>query len=266
MPIPQRSVLRLLPARRGALLLILAGVATAAVVATVAARQDGPSPGRGPATLSGFSILTALDTDGQPGLSATEIDKAAAVLLALDKNGDGRVTADELPAGRGRFGGRGGFRGRPGGEGEGPEGRGEAAPATADDMTATYMAFDQNKDGKLTRDEVPQRMQGIFDRADANKDDVLTADEIRSVAAVQVQPQGGRRGSEGRGGRDGGRFRGRGGFGGPDPVVRVLDTNGDGALSRDEIDKTATALRTLDRNGDGIVMMQEAFGFGEGRQ
>ena len=64
------------------------------------------------------------------------------------------------------------------------------------------MAFDANGDGKLARTEVPERMQGLFDRADANKDGVLTSDELTKLADAQQQSaaQGERRGEFGRGG------------------------------------------------------------------
>ena len=60
-------------------------------------------------------------------------------------------------------------------------------------MVKTLMAFDKNGDGKLTRDEVPERMQGLFDRADIDKDGVLTADEIGNVARGAGTRQGGSR-------------------------------------------------------------------------
>src|SRR3954465_12127787 len=68
-------------------------------------------PGGGPG--AGFAIFAALDGDHDNTLSASEIAGAASALKALDKNGDGKVTADEFPAGRGGPGGRGG-RGRGG--------------------------------------------------------------------------------------------------------------------------------------------------------
>jgi len=67
------------------------------------------------------------------------------------------------------------------------------------------MTFDANGDGKLARTEVPERMQGLFDRADANKDGVLTSDELTKLADAQQQTaaQGERRGEFGRGGPGG---------------------------------------------------------------
>lgn len=64
-------------------------------------------------------------------------------------------------------------------------------------------------------------------------------------------------------------FRGRGGPGpaGPMagiqemlrrmPLMRALDTDGDGVLSSEEIAKASAALKTLDRNGDGQIDRQE---------
>src|SRR5258706_15280920 len=46
---------------------------------------------------------------------------------------------------------------------------------------ARLMAFDKNKDGKLTREEVTdERLRSLFERADANKDGVVTKAELTS--------------------------------------------------------------------------------------
>ena len=137
-----------------------------------------------------------------------EIAAAPAALAKLDKNSDGQITSDEvrsaMPEGRGR-GGPDGGRGR----GEGPGGgRGEGgdnpAADVVEDTVKTLMAFDANGDGKLSRSELPERFQGLFDRADLNKDGFLTPDEIRKMAAAQAPPPE----PEGRGGRgDGARRR-----------------------------------------------------------
>ena len=130
----------------------------------------------------------ALDTDHDGVISAAELEKAATSLKSLDKNGDGKLTEDEV---RPQMEGRGGR----GGRGDEP---GEIAAPTTDDMVKTLMAFDKNGDGQLTRDELPERMQGLFDRADADKNGVLTADEIRKSAQAAAAPASRGR-TEGRG-------------------------------------------------------------------
>jgi len=244
--------------------LVATSIACAAAVLAVAAAQE-PGPGgpggRGSGGLSGMALFMAIDKDGAPGLSAAEVDNAAAVLRGLDQNGDGALSADELPA-SGRVGraGRGdGGRGR-GGRGDEPR---ETAPASADELSATLMAFDRNNDGRLTRTEVPERFQGLFDRADSNRDGELTPDELKKSAASQPQASQGRGRDEGERGREG---RRGGPFGGADPLIEALDRNGDGRLSTDELANVASFLRRFDRNGDGVVALDEVFmGFGRGR-
>lgn len=111
-----------------------------------------------------------------------------------------------------------------------------------DDMVARLMAFDANKDGKLTKDEVPERMQGIFERADGNKDGVLTKEELTAAAADQ-QPR------RMEGGRPGGPPM--------DMLFRAIDKNGDGTLSKEEIADAPAALQSLDKNGDGKLTANE---------
>ncbi len=213
-------------------------------------RQGGPG---GPGLPRGFAIFQVLDADHDNVLSPAEIDAAPAVLKQMDKNGDGKVTADEFPAPAGR--GRGDGRGR-GGSGVGDEA--PAAPPTPDEMVTSLMAFDRNKDGKLTKAEMPERMQGLFERADANHDGVLTPDEIKTAFAAQTQPTANRppAGPRGEGGRAGGPP--------PDVLFQALDKDGDGALSADEIAGAAAAIRQLDKDGDGSVSLMEVFG-GRGR-
>ncbi len=65
--------------------------------------QDGPPPGDGP-DQGGQGrphhpvppIVAALDTNGDGVISADEIANASASLLKLDKNGDGQLTRDEF--------------------------------------------------------------------------------------------------------------------------------------------------------------------------
>src|SRR4029077_18277841 len=81
-----------------------------------------------------------------------------------------------------------------------------------DDFVARMMAFDKNKDGKLTRDEITdERLLRLFDQADTNHDGVVTKEELAALAAKMTayEPRGG------PGGRPGGGPGGAGGRGGP---------------------------------------------------
>jgi len=97
---------------------------------------------------------------------------------------------------------------------------GANATVAADAMVSRMMAFDKNKDGKLTRDELTDpRMQRMFDRAGANKDGVVTKDELLVWAKKLVAEDIGNRDTQGgMGPQDGGPRRRRGpggrGFGG----------------------------------------------------
>jgi Ca2+-binding EF-hand superfamily protein len=180
-------------------------------------------------------VFLALDTDKDGVISAAEIASASAALKSLDKNGDGKLSEDEV---RPQMGGRGRRGGEPG----------ETAAPSADEMVKTLMAFDKNGDGKLTRDELPERMQGLFDRADTDKDGVLTGEEVRKAAQAAGAPASGER--EGRRGGDRSFFR-------LDPILAALDTNGDSEISAAEIAAAPTALKKLDANGDGQLSANE---------
>ena len=113
-------------------------------------------------------------------------------------------------------------------------------------LVTKMMAFDKNKDGKLTRDEITDaRLLRLFDRADANHDGVVTKEELTALAAkmdAEVPPgRGGPGGFDGPPGGFGDGFgpglggtgggppgggpggpRGRRGFGGPPQPGQVL--------------------------------------------
>jgi hypothetical protein len=102
---------------------------------------------------------------------------------------------------------------------------------------------------------VPERFQGLFDRADANKDGALTREELKQSASASVHESGGRGRRGGEEGREFGRGRGRGGI--FDPLMRVLDTDRDAEVSTAEIAGAADALKTLDANQDGQLSGDE---------
>jgi hypothetical protein len=75
-----------------------------------------------------------------------------------------------------------------------PRGVGQPARISVDDIVERIMAFDKNKDGKITKDELPERMHHLIEMGDTNKDGALDKDEIRALAAKLEK--------EGFGGRD----------------------------------------------------------------
>jgi hypothetical protein len=96
-------------------------------------------------------------------------------------------------------------------------------------LVTRMMAFDKNKDGKLTRDEITDpRLLRLFDRADTNKDGVVTKEELMALAAkLDAEGGPGGRGFGGPGGPGGPGGRGFGGpggrgFGGPPRPGQVL--------------------------------------------
>ena len=192
----------------------------AAVCVAWAQPGGGPGGGRGPMRPS--PLVAALDTDHDGSISAAEMAAAPQALATLDKNGDGRIALEEVMVRRPEGAERGGEQG---------------GGAVSPDLVNTLFSFDENKDGKLSKAEVPERMQGIFLRADSDHDGLLTRDELTKATVAQD----------------------RRAPGGPPPdlVFRALDKDNDGVLSPPELAGAAAALKTLDKNGDGVLNEQE---------
>jgi hypothetical protein len=60
--------------------------------------------------------------------------------------------------------------------------------------------YDENKDGKLTGDEIPERMRDRVEQIDTNKDEAIDKAELEAMA----RQFGGDRGGEASRGREGG--------------------------------------------------------------
>lgn len=218
--------------------------------------REGRGPGgRGPMQSPAMRIL---DADGDGVVSGAEMQQAAARFARLDADRDGKLTETEI---RPAFGGPprgGGGPGGPGGGGASPE-----------DTVATMLQFDKNGDGALQKNEVPERMQGIFARGDANQDGVLTRDELLQAAQKQSQQAASRGGGgerRGPGGFDGERRGPGGGMMRFDPVMRALDTDQDGAITSAEWSKAPQVLAQFDRNGDGQLTPDELRPSFQGRE
>lgn len=190
---------------------IFLGITMLSFAARCALAQDAPQQSTGdnrpepPARWPISPIMRALDTNGDGVLSAEEIANAPTTLKTLDENKDGKLDQAELrpefgPGGPNPMGGMPGM-----GEPSGGMGRSENA-MTAEDEVKRYLTLDKNNDGKLTRDEVPARMQGLFTRADSNTDGVITKEELNAMVKTRfsTMQQNGGNGVPG-------------GFGGPPP-------------------------------------------------
>jgi len=129
--------------------------------------------------------------------------------------------------------------GSPGGRG----GRGLGVDA----MVERIMSFDKNKDGKVTKDELPERMHDLIAKGDTNKDGALDREEIKKLAADQPRdddPVARGRGPGGRGGpkgKDGPKGRG-GPPGGPPPFV-IDDAVADLKLADAKKESATAAVR-----------------------
>jgi len=157
---------------RTPVLVLFAAVCAASVLPSQGRRgRRGPPPS---------PVFEAIDIDGDREISGEEMDEAVRSLLALDRDGDGNLTAAELaPAAR--------------------EGR-RGPPPGMFGTDPILKALDKDGDGELFDDEVSDAPRSL-DRLDRDDDDVLTEDELRGEVS---DPFRGGFGGFGRGSRDGG--------------------------------------------------------------
>src|SRR5262249_23940238 len=105
--------------------------------------------------------------------------------------------------------------------GQGPGGRSALSKAAdVEEIVGRMMAFDANKDGRLTRSEVSDgRLARLFDRADADRSGEVTKEELEALGAKEHSdvPD-----FDGPGGQ--------GGFGPPPPPGDVLPARFQAAL------------------------------------
>lgn len=221
-------------------------------------------PGEGGGGRGGFGrmppnpLQMALDANGDGQISADELKDAEAKLKKLDANSDGNISMEELrPAGRG---GMGGFPGGPGGAAGGGVGGPEG-------LITTIMGFDSNKDGKVTKEEAPERLQGLFERADADKDGALTKAEIEKTlsAGIAGGPPGGARGGDRFAGGRPGETRPND-LGMPGNFFAMItkrifeqeDVNKDGKIGAEELKGAMKEnLKRIDANADGEIELSE---------
>lgn len=206
-------------------------------------RRTGPLSGAGAPNVKEF--LSRLDKDGDSKISKEEApERMKENFDRLDTNKDGFIEAEEFARAAGALGGR-------------PAGAppGTPAPGSGDAKAAEeqFTKHDANSDGKLTKDEVPDGLKEMFQRiSDRVGADSLTKEQFVR-ALLQRRPEGGRppEGRPGEPGRPGA---------GPMvalPVLKALDADGDGEISKAEIEGASKALAALDKNGDGKLSRDE---------
>jgi hypothetical protein len=120
------------------------------------------------------------------------------VALALVSGG----VAQPPGGGQDKFGGK---------KGKGGFGKGALTPEAIVDR---IMSFDKNNSGKVTKDDLPERLQYLIEMGDKNKDGALDREEVKALADKLAQE--GFPGGGGFGGKGGKGFKGDFGFkGGP---------------------------------------------------
>jgi Ca2+-binding EF-hand superfamily protein len=179
-------------------------------------------------------LFQQLDRNKDGKLASDEIPKEQAryferLVRNADKNGDGQLTLEEFTVGHKADDGPGLPLNNLGGQG----GRGPGGG----DLKQRFDMLDRNKDGKVSRNEVPEfareRLMPLFDRL--GKDE-LTLDEFR----------------QGFGG---------GGAGPRSPLfIRLLDADRNGRITKAEWAKAADLFSELDKNQDGELDISELMG------
>ena len=140
------------------------GKLTPAEIRAMARAQNAPNgiplkPGEASGLMRLDPILNALDADHDGTLSPAEIAAAPAALLTLDSNHDGALSSDEIKV---------------------------RQMSAAERATHLLEEWDTDKDGKLSKDEAPERMLPDFDRIDTNHDGFLDQPELVAYFTSQA--------------------------------------------------------------------------------
>ena len=137
---------------------------------------------RAPSDRRPVGVMAALDRNGNGVIEAEEIDLAVVSLRKLDRNKDGRITREEI------------------------SGSGPARPSRG--RPPLLSTLDKDGDGKVSKEEAPERLKERFDRIDSNGDGYIDAEEEKVARQRFRGPQGpdrrpgGQRPADGEGGAE----------------------------------------------------------------
>lgn len=175
------------------------------------------------------AIVKHVDTSGKGYITQDDVVAAAQARFAkLDKNGDGKLTPDELTApgmhAHARFASANAATSNP-----------QWQQKRAEMKQKYFDRIDTNHDGVITQAEYVAAATARFNKADTNGSGEITAQQIASSPRMVKREQ---------------RFAAR--------EVKHMDTNGDGVVSQDEYIAAAKArFAKLDKNGDGYIEADE---------
>lgn len=105
------------------------------------------------------------------------------------------------------------------------------------DVTRMLERFGADKDGKLTKKEVPERMWRRLAAADADDDGAVTKKELQSLQSPR-----------GRSGNSEAAWK----F-----LAKKYDANADGKIEADEYDRDEATFARLDKNKDGVLTLAD---------
>jgi Ca2+-binding EF-hand superfamily protein len=120
------------------------------------------------------ALLKVLDANGDGMLSIEEIASSSKSLLKLDVNQNGILSVEEI---------RGDLRKDPKSVEINPDQSRQKGSAQRIDYIGIFMRGDQNKDGKISREEAPERLRnGVgFNLIDTDKDGLIDTKELKAL-------------------------------------------------------------------------------------
>lgn len=145
-----------------------------------------------------------------------------------------------------------------------PAERGERPPQTRDAVVgrtdAMFARMDANADGVLSQADKAAHLAQRFAQMDSDGDGMLSQAEFIAAHEARAEKRAERK--EARGERRSGERMGmrgmRGGRGGPDGMIKRADANGDGQVTKAELQTAALArFDKADADGDGTISAEE---------